>query len=267
MEWLGNRSLKAGNLFWAQLSTARGSLLFTADTGINAAPSREALADIFRSAFPNYPLNTEQTRDFALEKNPRSLGLLLGIAGLFIAGVLNQFFVSHWLELTDAQLSSILRYPLTLPLSLLLLAALGWGLYRYLLAGRVPARESMILSMMMSVAVMATVIPATKRVDQLLAPAGSQNHAYKVKAGGFLQPVDQSIGLPVLRFPRVRDYWDQFPPDSIYQVPFVHGPLGLWQLDHSQFDAPLREFYEKKRLDTETSPGNPGPAAKPKPQA
>ena len=77
VEWLGNRSIKAGNLHWAKLITERGTLLFSADTGINAQASREALADIFRSAFPEFALNSEQTSDFALEKNRRSLTLLL----------------------------------------------------------------------------------------------------------------------------------------------------------------------------------------------
>lgn len=245
-QWLGNRSLRSSNLYWARLHTARGTLLFTADTGVVVLSSREALADIFRSAFPDYPLDQEQTREFALEKNPRSLSLLIGLLGLVVAGLLNQFFVSHWLELTDDQLGRILRYPLTMPVALLCALAVASALYVYLTRGRVPARESMVLSMFMSVALLATVIPAAKRIDQLLAPPQAQNYAYKVKEFGVLVPVDSKLGLPQLRFPRTRDYWAQFPKDSIYQVPFVHGPLGLWQLDHSQFDVPLRQFYEKQ---------------------
>lgn len=246
VEWLGNRSIKAGNLHWAKLITERGTLLFSADTGINAQASREALADLFRSAFPEFPLSTEQTSDFALEKNRRSLGLLLIMAALGIGGVFNQFFASSWLELTDDQLAKILSYPLTLPLVLLISGGFIWCLYLYLSKGRVPSRESIALSLLMSLILLATAIPLTKRVDQLLAGSVSENQLYRVKKAGVLEPVASDKGLPRLRFPRSRDYWEQFPEGTEYPIPFVHGPLGLWQLDHSQFDPPLLAFYEKQ---------------------
>lgn len=246
VEWLGNRSIKAGNLHWAKLITERGTLLFSADTGINAQASREALADIFRSAFPEFALNSEQTSDFALEKNRRSLTLLLIMAGLGVGGIFNQFFASSWLELTDDQLVRILSFPLTLPLALLASFGVAWCLYLHLSKGRVPSRESIVLSMLMSLILLATAIPLAKRIDQILASSPSENQLYRVKKSGVLEPIATDKGLPKLRFPRSRDYWEQFPEGSEYPIPFVHGPLGLWQLDHSQFDPPLLAFYEKQ---------------------
>ena len=246
VQWLGNRSIKAGNLYWAKLITERGTLLFSADTGINAQASREALADLFRSAFPEFPLSSEQTSDFALEKNRRSLSLLLIMAALGAGGVFNQFFASSWLELTDDQLAKILSYPFTLPLVLLISGGFVWCLYLYLIKGRVPSRESIALSLLMSLILLATAIPVAKRVDQVLAGSVSENQIYRVKKAGILEPVASDKGLPMLRFPRSRDYWEQFPEGTEYPIPFVHGPLGLWQLDHSQFDPPLLAFYEKQ---------------------
>ena len=101
VEWLGNRSLRAGNLYWAELGTERWRLLFCADTGMYALPSREALADIFRSVFPKLPLDQAQTTDFALEKNPRSLVAVCLFLALLLFALLDSFVFNHF-ELVDA---------------------------------------------------------------------------------------------------------------------------------------------------------------------
>lgn len=244
VEWLGNHSIKTGNIHWARLDTPKGQLLFTADTGWNAGPSREALCDIFRSAFPDYPLAEENTRDFALEKNPRSLGATVVFLGLMLFALLDSFVFSGY-ELTDAQIFSILRAPLTWLGASLGLTTLVALCYRFFSAGRIPTRESMALALMLGAMVAAAALPVLKRVDQVLARSASQDHAYRLSGTYRLVPIDTTQGLPPLKFPRMQDYWQQWPDGSEHSIPFVRGPLGLWQLDHARFDPPIVAFYEK----------------------
>lgn len=244
-EWMGNRHMRAGNLHWARLTTPRGELLFCADTGLYALPSREALADIFRSAFPTFELGQQQTRDFALEKNPRSLGLVALFFALLLFSLVDTFAITTF-ELTDAQIVRILASPWTW---LGTVAVLGPGMalvYRYLLGGQVPARESLTLSLLLTTALLGSAMPIAKRLDQLLASAPSHNYTYRVTKPAHLEPVDPLLGLPALRFRRGLDYWQQFPVGSEQPVPFLRGPLGLWQLDHAVFDKPMIEFYERQ---------------------
>lgn len=244
VEWLGNRHLRAGNLHWAQLTTPRGELLFCADTGMYALPSREALSDIFRNVFPDYALDEQQTADFALEKNPGSVRVIALFFALLLFSLIDTFVISRF-ELVDAQIGRIVFHPLTW------LGLVGVGVtwlvltYRHLMGCGVPSRESMVLSMFLTSALLGAALPLAKRSDQVLASAPSRNYAYRVTTLAHLEPVDASLGLPKMRFPRAREFWAQYPEGSEYQVPFLHGPLGLWQLDHTKFDPPVIAFYDK----------------------
>jgi hypothetical protein len=79
------------------------------------------------------------------------------------------------------------------------------------------------------------------------AATSTQNHMYRIVDVARLEPVATDQNLPTLRFPRARDYWQQQPVGSEYPIPFLQGPMGLWQLDHGQFDPPLLDFYDKQR--------------------
>jgi hypothetical protein len=245
VEWLGNRSMKAGNLYWAQLTTPRGVLLFSADTGAYALPSREALSDIFRSAFPDHVLDDASTHDFALEKNPASVKAMAAFFALLFFGLIDTFVISRY-ELTDAQLGRILGSPLTWLGVALALGTLAPLCYRYLSRASVPARESVALTMFVTMALVGAALPLAKRADQLLASSPTQQYSYRVTTPAHLEPVDTAQGLPRMRFPRAREYWAQYPEGSLYEIPFLRGPMGLWQLDHKAFDPPLVAFYERQ---------------------
>ncbi|HSI53459.1 MAG TPA: hypothetical protein VK981_05765, partial [Ramlibacter sp.] len=242
VEWLGNPTLRSGNLHWAKLTTPKGEMNFCADTGMYALPSREALADIFRGAFPDYDLAEEQTSDFALEKSPRSMVIITVFFVLLFFALIDTFVVTRF-ELVDAQLARIVRNPLVWAGGLAFAAACDLLFYRFLLAGRVPARESLALSLMLSTMMLGAALPAAKRVDQLLAANPPQTYAYRLVSATRLEPSDTTPGLPTLRFPRAGDYWAQFRLGSEHQVPFLRGPMGLWQLDHGEFDKPMIAFY------------------------
>lgn len=246
VQWLGNKSLRAGNLYWAQLSTERGDLLISADTGMNALRSREGLEDIFRGAFPDIELSEEEIADFALEKNPRTKLAMVVLFALMAFAILDTFVISKY-ELIDHQIGRILLNPVAL-VALIAGYAVGlYALYRYFIQGKVPSRESWVLSGFLMVICVLSLGPLAKRADQFLATTPSQDYDYRIIEGHRLAPVDSSLGLPDLRFPRSREYWAQFAKDAEYKIPFLHGPLGLWQLDHSKFDKPIIDFYEKTK--------------------
>lgn len=243
--WLGNRSIKSGNMYWGQLRTPKGDMLFSADTGVYALPSRESLKDIFSAIFPNLELPEDAAQDFALEKNSRSIAAMVLFFGLFAYAIVDTFFVSRY-ELTDQQLFRILAHPGVWIGAAVMGGMSAIGAYRWMLSGAVPSRESLVLSAFVIGSFGVAALPLAKRLDQALASAPSQDYAYRVTQPARLEPVDPSLDLPRLRFPKSRDYWEQFDDGHLYSIAFLRGPLGLWQLDHEKFDPPLIAFFEKQ---------------------
>jgi hypothetical protein len=246
VQWLGNPSMRSGNLYWAKLTTARGDLLICADTGMNALRSREGLEDIFRNAFPDYALSDEQVVDFALEKNPRTRLAMIALFSLMAFALIDTYVISKF-ELIDHQLANILLNPIILGVLLVGYGVGLYALYRYFIHGNVPARESWVLSGFLVGIFLLSLAPLAKRFDQIFAKTPSQDYSYRVVDEMRLEPLDASLQLPNLRFPRSREYWAQFTKDADYKIPFLRGPLGLWQLDHEKFDKPILDFYQKNK--------------------
>jgi len=243
LEWVGNRSLKAGNLYWAKVNSPEGELYFSADTGFMALPSRQALQDILFSAFPDFELDEEEQVDFALEKNPRSKLTMLLMFIPAVVAMIDTYIISRF-EMADHQLFGLILSPaISLP-AVLMGGLVGFFLYRWLLGGDVPARESYALALMAVLSIWLAYVPALKRLDQQLAEAGTQDFAYEVVGLGRLEPIDSGKHQPKLIFRTANEYWAQFKEGSAYQIPMVHGPLGLWQIDHAQFDPPVLKFYD-----------------------
>lgn len=243
VEWVGNRSLKAGNLYWAKINSPEGEMYFSADTGFMALPSRQSLQDILFSAFPDFGLDEDEQTDFALEKNPRSklaMGLILVPA---ILAMIDTYFISRF-EMAEHQLLLLLLSPSILLPALLAGALLGFVLYRWLMGGGVPARESYALAIMAVLSLWVAYVPALKRLDQQMAQKGTQDFAYEVVGVGRLDPIDPGKNQPKLIFRHANEYWSQFEVGDNYEIPMVHGPLGLWQIDRARFDPPILQFYK-----------------------
>ncbi|RQO80301.1 hypothetical protein [Acidovorax sp. FJL06] len=241
--WLG-RQMFSGPFYWAECASPQGSLLFCADNR-NVLQSRSALRDILSSAFPALDFGEETTADFALEKSPRSITTMVAFFGLFFFSMIDSFVISRY-ELTDAQIVSLIFNPLVMAATLLATGVLGFLAFQWLRRGGVPSMESWGLVALLTATCLGAALPGAKRVDQWLADAPSKEYRYRVVEIARLKPVDPNLGLPVMWFPRAKDYWQQFPVGSEYTIPFLHGPLGLWQLDHELFDPPLLKFYDKK---------------------
>jgi hypothetical protein len=235
LRWIGNPGLASSNLHWIALGSGPQELMVTADTGFNALQSREMTADICRRIEPSFRLPELARREFALEKNPASLGVVVLFFGLL------GFAIIDGLILNNNQLvaGGWLRWGM--PLGILF----GPPVYWWLTRSQVPSRESLTLAMLVSMVAMGAYLPAIKRVDQLLAPEGVQSYAYRLETDASLEPL--TAGPPPLCFHRDREYWAQFEEGSTHHFDLTHGPLGLWQLDHQRLDQELRRFYRERR--------------------
>lgn len=244
--WHGNSSITSNNLHWAALHTPIGELAFTADTGLLAAGSREALSDIFRAVFPHAVLPSTAGQDFALEKNPRSLAAVVALFALASFALIDTYVITRY-ELIEVQLLQWLTSPIIVIAAALAMLALGTLIYRGLVTSHVPSRESLVLSFFVAGAAAGAFVPLLKRVDQALAERPSQPYRYRVMDSIVnLAPMDAQRNLPKIRFTQAKEYWAQFPMGTEVDIPLLHGPLGLWQLDHELFDPAVLDFYERQ---------------------
>ncbi len=235
LQWLGNKKLASANIHWMSVGAAEQKLMISADTGFNAVTSRETLADICRNIQPHFLLPDVAKTDFALEKNPASLGIVVSFFTLIAFALIDGIFLNHY--------------------SLISLGNAVWGIvflslasipcYFFLTKNRVPSRESLSLSSLLVVGLLVAFVPAVMRIDQLLSTNGKQNYDYKLQLPAFLDPVD--VTAPHLKFPRLKEYWAQFDDNSKHKFLLLHGPLGLWQADYSSLDEATRQFYSAKQ--------------------
>lgn len=232
LQWIGNKGLASSNMHWFSIGPADQGLVLSADTGFNALQSREATADLCRIVDPRFQLPDIAKADFALEKNPASLAVIVGFFALlafaFFDGVI----------LNKNELIEYGQANWGIPVS----AVLGLPLYWWLSRRQVPSRESLTLSILFGAAIVAAYIPAIKRADQFLAEGGTTSVAYRLGPHAVLEPIQP--GPPTIDFSRRHEYWRQFDEGSTHYFDLTHGPLGLWQLDHTNLDDKLRVFYE-----------------------
>lgn len=241
LRWVGNASLSAGNLHWLALGHGDDGVMVCADTGMNALQSREATADILRALLPDAPLAAGALTEFALEKNRAALS----VCALFLVALCLTLLD---LALSEHELLSPRHlYPVTV-----LLGLTGLLAYPLMVARRVPAREAMVLSGLLAIALGGGFTRGVLRLDQWLA-GGAVATDYRLEGGARLVPVRP--GPPPVSLRQVRAYWDQFDAGSVHTLDIVHGPLGLWQLDRRRLNATTRDWYQR----------NDGAAAAPAP--
>lgn len=252
LRWAGTVGLQR-QAWWLRLRTPIGELMIGPDHGW--APQgprvREAALDLLRTLAPERMPGEAETRDFALERHPRTVAVMVLMTVLALYALLDTFVFSRY-ELIESQLvSPLLDAGLAVRVfggASVALGLVGGAAWFWLRGGRVPVLESGVLAAMLTAAVAGAALPVLKRIDQSLASEPSKDYAYRLAGGAHeVRPVDASLGLPVLRFRRGREYWSQFPADAEVSVPLLRGPSGLWQLDHARFDPPIRAYYEARR--------------------
>ncbi|NDI85327.1 hypothetical protein EYB48_06925 [Undibacterium sp. B2R-29] len=239
LRWLGNTGIASSNLHWIAIGSSENPLMLSADVGFNALQSREATADMCRRVNAEFRLPALAKSDFALEKNPASLVVVSAFFLLLAFALIDGKFLNKY-EWLRTETTAWLLMP---GMQMIMLCALP--VYWWLTKARVPARESLTLSTLMAVGLSIAYIPAIKRVDQFLSVTGPQSYAYRLGENALLMPV--SSGPPNIDYAGKKEYWAQFEEGSIHHFDLVHGRLGLWQLDHSELEKKMRQFYEGHR--------------------
>lgn len=231
LHWLGNASVSSANLHWISIGSDAEQLMLTADTGLNAIPSRESTADMCRMLAPDFVLPGIAKNDFALEKNRFSMTVIALFFLLLVYALLDGVVLGHH--------EIISLGPVRWVFPFLGLAAIPT--YFILVRGKVPSRESITLSVLVAIGLQLSAVPFAARVDRSLASA--QSYDYKLGDGASLTPLID--GPPDLHFRQTKEYWAQFDEGSVHQFDLVHGPLGTWQLDHAKLDQKFLAFYDK----------------------
>ncbi|MFT7774696.1 hypothetical protein [Roseateles sp.] len=242
VRWRGNTGLRSANLHWLELGAGPDAIMVAADTGMNASASREATADLLRALLPRQPLEASALDDFAFEKHPTALAVVVAALALLVGALTDIAITEH----------QLLR-PRSLHLVGMLTAPLGLLLYPVLVRRKVPARESLALSVLGVVALGIALPGIAMRADQWLS-RGPAPTPYRLVSGAQLQPVEP--GPPAVTLNQVREYWSQFEPGSIHDLDIVHGPLGVWQLDRSRLNVATRDWYRRRDAAAASAPGS-----------
>lgn len=234
LQWLGNKKLASANIHWISVGANDEKLMVSADTGFNALTSRESLADICRNIQPQFQLPNVAKNDFALEKNPASLGIVISFFALIAFALVDGIFLNHYslISLGKAMWIAVFLTLSSIPC------------YLFLINKNVPSRESLTLSSLLVAGLMLAFVPAIMRFDQLLSHNGPQSYGYKLQLPAYLDPIN--VTAPHLKFPQLKEYWAQFEENSTHKFTLLHGPLGLWQADYSTLDEATRQFYNAK---------------------
>lgn len=235
LRWLGNERLSGANMHWASIGDAAQMAMFSADTGMNAIASRQATADICRKIAPQLELPGGATSDFALEKNPASLAVLAIFFALLGYALVDGVFLNTNELIKIGNVVS----------GLFFIFALSIPCYGFLTQHQVPSRESLGLSLFLVAMASVAYFPAIMRVDQYL--GGMQSVAYTKKTTIEFEPV--TAGPPNLYFIGTKKYWAQFEKGSTHHFEMLHGPLGVWQLVHTNLDKEFQRYDDEHEND------------------
>ena len=162
-QWRGPYSLRAGQMAWASFPCPEGDVMVAVDTGLQTLGSREALADMLRSVYPDLVLPDRAGQEFALEKHKGTLLAMGLMLALFVFAIVDTFVISRF-ELIDAQIAQLMRSPVVLASYGGWLLLVGVVVFAALRKASVPPRESYGLAILMALAVALATPPVIKRV-------------------------------------------------------------------------------------------------------
>lgn len=247
LRWIGKKWPANSSLAWIAIGSDEDKLMLSADAASNALQSSEATADMCLRIDTEFRLPDNARSEFALEKNLVSLTVVLAFLLLLTFALVDGIALNKYKLLATASMQ--FGFPI-LGLPALMLCV--FPVYRLLARAKVPVKESLTLSLLVSIALCLAYVPAIKRIDQLLSDTGFQSFAYRLEKKASLEPL--SSGPPRIDYAGRKEYWAQFNEGSIHHFDLVHGPLGLWQLDHSESDQKMRQFYEERRKEKKALP-------------
>ena len=237
-EWVGSQSLKDSNLHWFSLLFYGSPLLISAFTGMNALPSRSQTAEIYRNIVGQH-VQFDGIQEFALEKNPASLIVLIVMGLLFVYALADGIFLNP-LEYIEGHPNNLFIAIALLINGIILSQLTAYHLMRH---NSVPARESLVLTWFLGITLMIAALPGAKRIDTVLAKEPMQHFSYHMVREGIFES-DQE-GLPKLKLQVRGDYWKQFEENHIQTFPLQRGGLGFWQFDPRSLDKDITQYFRE----------------------
>jgi hypothetical protein len=172
---------------------------------------------------------------FALEKNPWTLGAVVVFFALFGYALLDGLFLN--LE--------TYALPPGYGGSAAAGGAAALAVFGLLRRARVPSGESAALAALIGAALGAALYPGLLRINQLTDVQGLQVHAYEHRGGGYFVP--RASGPPPLDLSRYGEYWTLRRPGTGYEFELRRGGLGFYQLNLAPLYAVMREHYSGRR--------------------
>jgi hypothetical protein len=243
-EWIGNQLMRDSNLQWFAIGEGDSRILVSAYTGISALSSRRETAEIYRNIAGQHE-QFSGTKEFALEKNAASISMLILTALLFVYSISDGLFVNP-LEIVGYP-KNIFIYLMPIILVLILCSIS----YKLMLRFSVPARETLVLALLLSYSLLAAAIPLAKRVDTAMTTSPMWPYEYRMTKEGVFKPAEQYIPQVVEKDPpkldlRLKcDYWKQFEDNHTFLFLLQKGGLGFWQYDGRSLDKDIDAYLDK----------------------
>lgn len=236
-EWLGNQTMKDANLQWFALCENESRTYISAYTGAVALPSRQQTAEIYRNIAGQH-VQFQGVKEFALEKNTASLTTLIIIASVLAYAVADGIFINP-LEVVGYPKNIIILivFPAT---AICLLAA---AIYSFMIRFSVPARETLVLTMLCIFSLILAALPLLQRIDTVITTKPMQTYDYHMVKEGIFEPDNK--GLPKLKLKLRCDYWKQFSENHKFQFMLREGGIGMWQYDGRALDKDIEAYMKK----------------------
>jgi len=168
---------------------------------------------------------------FALEKNPRSLAVVIAFFVLLFYVLGDTFVIGHE-TYADAP-------PYNIFVGIGLLAVLASALWMW--RGQVPLPEALLVALLFGGTFGAAGYPGALRLNALTDRDGLRTYQYQLTRARELAPL--TPGLPALAFPQYYEYWAQFPAGSLHAFELRKGGLGFYQLNMQPVNEVLHDFY------------------------
>lgn len=203
---------------------------------VSAAIHDSAILRYLAAALPHLapqPGARLASASFALEKNPRSLAVVIAFFVLLLYALADSFVVGHETYAGAPPVSGFVAAGV-----LAAVAAAVW-----MLRAKVPTAEGMIVALLFGGALGAAGYPGALRINAITDAEGLRKYEYQLTREGQLEPL--TAGLPTLAFPKYYEYWEQFPPGSHHEFELRKGGLGFYQLNMQPVREALREFYHR----------------------
>jgi len=171
------------------------------------------------------------TSGFALEKHPRTIAFMWGLA------VLGLYIFIDGLAVPEAYPSlpgiyNIVWVSLALVLVIFLI--------NWLKSGKVPWGVSIGLGFLFLLVAYPSFYIVTLRINMLTDAEGLAPYRYRVEQG--IRLVPERIDLPVITYFDYSEFWNQYLTGKIIEIELRHGGLGIWQFNLEKVQDAIRDF-------------------------